>query len=71
MTITNLGRQHQKSLDSYFKSFGEYPYLFRVMHFYFIPSILLNLIIYTISKLILLMFSNSLDNTTTLLHFSY
>jgi hypothetical protein len=36
----------------------------------FIPSILLKLVVY-IFKLILLMFSYSLNNTTTLRHLSY
>jgi hypothetical protein len=28
MTVANLGRQHQRSLNSYFKSSWEYLYLF-------------------------------------------
>ena len=58
MTIAKMGRQHQKSLDSYFKSSSEYLYLFGVINYYFIPmaSILLELIVYILG-LILLMFS--------------
>ena len=46
MTIANSGRQHHISLDSYFKSFLECLYLFGVMSYYFIPSILLKLVVY-------------------------
>ena len=70
MTIANLGRQHPRYLDSYFKSTWEYWYLFGVWSYYFIPSILLNIIVY-ILKLILLMFSHPLNNTTTSRHLSY
>ena len=49
MTIANLGRQQQRSLDSYFKSSCElYLSLFEVIGYYCIPSIvLLTLISYT------------------------
>ena len=70
MTIANLCRQHHRSLDSYYKSFREHWYLFGVMSYYFMPSILPKLIVY-ILKLILLMFSYFLNNTTFLRHFSY
>jgi hypothetical protein len=70
MTIANLGRQHNISLDSYSKSSCEYLYIFGIISYYFIPSTSLQLIIH-ILKLILLMFSHSLDNTTTLHHLSY
>ena len=57
-TIANLGRQHQSFLDSYFKSSKNILYLLGFMSFYFIPSILLKLVVYIyILKLILLMFS--------------
>ena len=42
MTVGNLGRQHHKSLHSYFKSSWERLYLFGVMSYYFVPSTLLN-----------------------------
>jgi hypothetical protein len=35
MIATNLGRQHQRSLDSYFKSPREYLYLFGVISYCF------------------------------------
>ena len=49
LTIANLGRQQQRSLDSYFKSSCElYLSLFEVIGYYCIPSIvLLTLISYT------------------------
>ena len=31
MTVTNLGRQHPRFLDSYFKSSWEYMYLFGIL----------------------------------------
>ena len=68
-TSANLGRQHQRSLDSYSKTSQEYSYLFVVISYYFIPSISLKLIVYTFN-LILLMLSYSLNNTTTLYHLS-
>ena len=46
MIPTNLGRQHQRSLDLYFKSSREYLYLFGVKSYYYIPSILLKLVVY-------------------------
>jgi hypothetical protein len=64
MTMANLCRQHHRSLDSYYKSSRQYLYLFGVMSYYFIPSKLLKLIVYNF-KLILLMFSYFLNNTTT------
>ena len=70
MTVANLGRQHHRSLNSYFKSSWEYLYLFGVMSYYFISSILLKLVVYII-KLIELVLSYSLNNTTTLHHLSY
>jgi hypothetical protein len=69
MTLANLGRQHQRSLDSYFKSSWEYLYLFGVISYYFTPSIFLKLVVH-IFKLTLLMFSYSLHKTTTLRHLS-
>ena len=50
MTVANLGRQHQRPLDFYFKSFGEYLNLFGVTSYYFIPSIFLKIIIYIYYK---------------------
>ena len=70
MTAANLGRQHQRSFNSYFKSSWEYLYLFGFISYYFIPSILLKLVVY-IFKLTLLMFLYSLNNTTILWHSSY
>ena len=70
MTNANLGRQNQRSLDYYFKSSWEYLHLFEVISYYFIPSILLKLIVY-IFKLILLLFLYSHNNTTTLWHLSH
>ena len=67
MTAANLGRQHQRV----FKSSQEYLYLFGGVNYYFIPSILLKHVIYTKLKLLLLMFSYSLNNTTTSHHLSY
>ena len=46
MTIVDLGRQHQRSLDSYFKSSLEYLCLFGVISYRLIPSRLLKLIVY-------------------------
>ena len=46
MTVANLGRQHQRSLNSYFKSSWEHLYLFGVISYYFIQSILIKLVIY-------------------------
>ena len=46
MIVINLGRQHQRSLNSYFKSSWEYFYLFGVSSYYFIQFILLKLIVY-------------------------
>jgi hypothetical protein len=69
-TVATLGRQHQRFLDSYFKSSLKYLYLFGVMSYYFIPSILLELIV-CILKLILLMLSYSSNKTTTLHQLSY
>ena len=71
MTVTNLGRQHQRSLNSYFKNSWKHSYLFGVISYYFIPSILLELVVY-VFQLILLMFTPFailmrrwyLDNTT-------
>jgi hypothetical protein len=69
MIVANLGRQHPRSLDSYFKSSSKYLYLFGVISYYFTPSILLKLVVY-ILKLILLIFSYFLNNITTLRHLS-
>jgi hypothetical protein len=55
MIVANLGKQHQRSLNSYFKSFWEYLYLFGVTSYYFIQYVLLKLVVYVL-KLILLMF---------------
>jgi hypothetical protein len=68
MIVANLGRQHHRSLDSYFKSSSKD--LFGVMSYYFIASILLKLVVY-ISKLILLKFLYSLKSMTILCHLSY
>ncbi len=58
MTIANLGRQHQRSLNSCFKSSWEYLYMFgAIISYYFIPSILLKLV--KLTKLILLKFCNA------------
>ena len=46
MTIANLGRQHQRPLDSYSKGSWESLYLFRIIRYYFIPSIWLELVVY-------------------------
>jgi hypothetical protein len=70
MTIANLRRQHQRSLNSYFKIYWEYLYFFGVISYYFTQSTLLKLIVY-IYKLVLLMFLYSLDSTTNLRHLSY
>ena len=50
MTITNLGRQHNISLNSYFKSSWKYLYFFGVISYYFIQSILLKLIVYILGS---------------------
>ena len=70
MIVVNLGRQHQRSLDSYFKSSWEYLYLFEAISYYFIPSILLKFGVY-ILLLILLMFSYFPINMKILRHLSY
>jgi hypothetical protein len=44
--VANLGRQHQKSLNSYFKSSREYLYLFKVISYYFIKPILFKLVVF-------------------------
>ena len=67
MTVVNLGRQHHRSLNFYFKNS---LYLFEAISYYFMPSVLLKLAAH-ILKLVLLMFSYSLNNATTLRHFSY
>jgi hypothetical protein len=46
MTVANLGRQHHRSLASYFKSSWECLYLFGVVSYYFIPPILFKLFVY-------------------------
>ena len=76
-TFANLGRQHQSSLDSYFRSSPKYLQFFGDVSYYFIASILLKLVVY-ILKLILYTFtclriinSYSLNNKTTLCHLSY
>ena len=65
MTVANLGRQHHRSLDSCSKRSQEYLYSFNVIIYYFIPSILLKLVVY-VFNLILLMFSYSLNSMTIL-----
>ena len=70
MIVANLGRHHHRSLNSHFKNCWEYLYLFEVITYYFIPSILLKLVAY-IFKLILLMFLYSLNSTTIFCHLSY
>ena len=47
MTVANLGRQHVRSLDSYFKSYWDYLYLFGVITYY-LMSILLKLVGYNL-----------------------
>ena len=44
MAVVNLGRQHQKTLNSYFKSSLDYLCWFGVMSCYFIPFTLLKLL---------------------------
>ena len=69
ITVANLGGQHHRSLDSYFKSSWEYLHLFGVINYNFIPSILLEVVVY-IFPLILLMFflfPQWYDNFTPLL----
>jgi hypothetical protein len=54
MRVANLGRQHQRSLDSYFKSsWGIFVFAWSLLgtSYHFIPSILLTLVVY-IFKLI-------------------
>ena len=52
MRVANLGRQHDRSLDSYFKSsWGIILYLLGAINYVFVPSILLKLVAY-ILKLI-------------------
>jgi hypothetical protein len=47
MIVANLGRQHQRSLNSYFKSSWDYLYLFGVISdYYFIKFALLKLIVF-------------------------
>ena len=58
--VANLGRQHLKFLNSYFKSSWEHLHAFGVISYYFIPSTLLKLVAY-IFMLILLMFSYFLN----------
>jgi hypothetical protein len=70
MTVANLGRQHQESLNSYFKNSSQYLHFFSVITYYFIQSMLFKLVAYAL-KLILLMFLYSLDTTTILGHLSY
>jgi hypothetical protein len=71
MIVANLGRQHQRSLNSYFKSSWDYLYLFGVIiDYYFINYALLKLIVF-VFELILLMFSYFLDSTTNLRHLSH
>jgi hypothetical protein len=68
--VANLGRQNQRSMNSYFKNSLEYLYLFGVMSYYFIQCILFKLVVHVL-KFILLMFLYSLDSTTLLGHLSY
>ena len=46
MIKANLSKQHQRSLESYFKSSWKYLYLFGIISYYIIPSILLKLVVY-------------------------
>ena len=71
MIVANLDRQHQRFLDSYFKSSSEYSYLFGVVSYYFIPSILLKLVVCNFKLMGVMFLYNSLNNTTTLHHLSY
>ena len=68
MIISNLDRQHQRSLNSYFKSSWEYLYLFGVISYYFIQSILLQLVVW-IFKFISLMFLYSLRQDDNFMSF--
>ena len=70
MTFANLGRQHQISLNSYFKSSWKYLYLFGVKSYYFIQSIVLKLVVY-VFKLIMLMILYSFDCMKNLCQLSY
>jgi hypothetical protein len=70
MTIANSGRQHQRTLNSHFKSSWEYLYLFGVISYYFIHFLNPKLNVYGLN-LIFLMFLDSLDSTTILGHLSY
>jgi hypothetical protein len=56
MIVANLSRQHHRSLNFYSKIPWKCLYLFGVVSYYFIPSILLKRIVYMYLKLILLMF---------------
>ena len=67
MTVVNSGMQHRRSLDSYFKSSWDYLYLFGVISYISYHLYCLNSL-YVYLKLIILMFSYSLNNTTTLCH---
>jgi hypothetical protein len=82
MTVAKLGRQCQRSTDSYLKSSREYSYLFQVIHYYFIPFMFLKHIIYIYierererererENLLLLTSMYSLNSTITLRHLSY
>ena len=62
MTIANLCKQHQRSLNSCFKSSWENLHVFGVISYYVIPTILLKLVVH-ILNLTLLMFSYSLNFT--------
>jgi hypothetical protein len=55
MTVAYLRKQHQRSLNSYFKNSKEYLYFLGVISYYFIQSTLLKITVY-VFKLILLMF---------------
>ena len=69
VTIANLGRPHQTSLDSYYKKSQEYSYLFGIISYYGIPSILLKHVLYVLKLVLLMIFLYTLNNTT-LRHFS-
>ena len=66
MVVVDLGRQHQGSLDSYFKSSSEHMYLFGVIRYHLIPSILLKRIVYMFSTHItyVFVFPRYYDNYT-------
>jgi hypothetical protein len=70
MAVANLGQQHHRYLNSCFKGSWEYLYLFGVISYYYIQSILFNLVV-CVLKLIFLMFLYSLDSTTILGYLSY